>query len=477
MKLEKILGNLNSLEKNSFLKIIDNILSDKPKNAKEIDKLLSDNSRDLKNIDNVLITQVFNLIENEFVKFIRNEFVKSTSQLDILTDIISRDGNSIIKQDWFARLYEKELLDLNQKINQFRQDLDDDKSDIEESRRRDYKIYRACLKTAFENDGLSNLDRKITSDEQSILLTLSHNLGLSQEEIKLINYLIIPIKKVEIDTVINELKTIGIVFYSKKTNTIFIADEIERLLRKLRGKEISDKHFRRVLRQMKDSQINMICRKHGIDWKQPIEIRIKEIINSGISFSKILIDDIHKDGTKVTEKKKVVWDFCDNSLKISPTLKGTLLEEKVENLIKHYEDIEKDEKVGISIDGYDKMLLEIGAAMPDINNLLRIEFELQDENVLNSHFLLDYNIKPRDVLELLSDNELENYCKNKGIKYRGDVIQNILDNYKDAQNLFLENYENIGYRNLALLKENGIIVKEADLGIKFEDLTKIILTK
>jgi len=37
-----------------------------------------------------------------------------------------------------------------------------------------------------------------------IFLVLSKNLGLSQEEIKLINYLIIKIKKESIDKVINE---------------------------------------------------------------------------------------------------------------------------------------------------------------------------------------------------------------------------------------------------------------------------------
>ena len=48
------------------------------------------------------------------------------------------------------------------------------------------------------------------------------------------------------------------------------------------------------------------------------------------------------------------------------------------------------------------------------------------------------------------------------------------DNYKDVENLYLENYENIGFRNLNALKENGIVLKEAELGLKFEDLTKTI---
>ena len=52
MKLEKILDKLGSLEKNSFIKIIDNIISKNPKNAKEIEKILSSSDKSLKTVDN-----------------------------------------------------------------------------------------------------------------------------------------------------------------------------------------------------------------------------------------------------------------------------------------------------------------------------------------------------------------------------------------------------------------------------------------
>ena len=81
----------------------------------------------------------------------------------------------------------------------------------------------------------------MTDDEQSILNTLAMQLGLSQEEVKLIKYQILPVKKQAIDDVINELKTLGVIFFSKKNNTIYLADEMVRLLRLLRGKEVADK--------------------------------------------------------------------------------------------------------------------------------------------------------------------------------------------------------------------------------------------
>ena len=477
MKLEKILDALNSFEKNAFLKIIDSIIANKPKNAIEIEKILSDKSKELKNIDNINVAKVFILVEDEFAEYVRKEFVNTTSQLDILTDIIIKDGNCIMKQDWLARLYENELKVIDKKLKVFQKIFDSDNPGIEERRIRDYKIYRACLHSAYTNDLEANQDAKITTDEQSILLTLSQHLELSQEEIKLINHIIVPFKKFDIDTVINTLKNIGIIFYSKKNSTVYVADEIVRVLRKVRGKEVADKFFRRVLRYLREPQVNLICKKHNIDWRLPLEQKIKGIIKEGIPFSGVLINDIFKEKTKISEKKKFINALCDKKLKISPPLKGATLEEKIGNLIRYFEDVEQDEKVGISIDGYDKLLIELDEILPNLNEKTKDEFELQEETVLKSSYLLDYNIKPRDILEIISENDLDIFCKSKSIKTKGDLITNILDTYQDAENLYLENYEHIGFRNLNVLKENGIRIKESKLGIKFEDLTKSIFTK
>jgi hypothetical protein len=73
--------------------------------------------------------------------------------------------------------------------------------------------------------------------------------------------------------------------------------------------------------------------------------------------------------------------------------------------------------------------------------------------------------------------DLKTFIADKKLKSRGDLVFNILDAYKDAENLMLENYEAIGFRNLAELKENGIIIKESELGLKFEDITKTIFEK
>ncbi len=477
MRLEKILDNLNSLEKNSFIKIVDNIISSNPKKIKLIEKILVDTEKGLKSVDNVIISKIFDLLVDEFNQCIQNEFVNATSQLDILTDIIIRDGNCIMKQDWFARLYEFELKNINKKIKELDNLFKDNKSDISEQRKRDYKVYKKCLETAYYNDIESNRETKITDDELSILLTLSRELELSQEEVKLINYMIITAKKLEIETIITELKNLGVIFYSKKNNTIYVADEVVRVLRKIRGKEVADKFFRRVLRLLREPQINLIAKMHNIDRKLSGNDKIKEIINEGVSLSGILSNEIYKENTNLNDKKKFVNELCDKGLNIQPALKGVMLDEKIKSLITHFESIEKDEKVGISIDGYENLLLELGEVIPQLNNLVKSEFQLQEENVLKSGFLLDFNIKPRDVLEVLSAEDLEKFIKIKGIKTRGNDVLNILSSFKDSENLYIENFENIGFRDLSALKENGIKIKEADLGLKFEEITKSIFSQ
>ena len=473
MKLEKILDKLGSIEKNSFIKIIDNIITKNPKNGKEIDKILSSSDKGLKSVDNQNISNVFALTSNEFQEHIKCEFQEITSQLDILIDIIIRDGNCIMKQDWFSRLYETEIKNLKAKIKGLNSDFDNDKSELSAIRKRDYRIYKSCLQTAYQNDIANNRDAKITSDELSIIITLSKELGLSQEEVKLINYSILPIKKIDIQEVIKGLKNIGVIFFSNKENTIYVADEMVRLLRKVRKKEIATKFYRRTLKLLREPIINQIGREHNIDRKLSYAQKIEEIIKEGVSFNNLLLENIYKPGSTLTEKKKTLNELCEKGLNIS-NLKGSTLGDKINSLVEHFENVERDEKVGISLDGFDKLLSELNQSLPKLNKQIKDQFELQDEFVLKADFLLDYNIKPRDILDLILKEDLTSFIKDNGVKQRGDDILNILEHYKDVENLYLENYENVAYRNLNLLKENGITVKESELGIKFEDLTKII---
>lgn len=478
MKLEKILDQLGALDKNAFIKNIDSILSNKPGNQKQIEQILAASDGGIKSVDNSNIVQLFSLIEPEFINLIKSEFRKTSSQLDIVIDIIIQDGNAILKQDWFSRLYETELKSIRQKTKLLQTELENEKSELSTERKRDYRIYLACLNEAYRNDIQNNQEAKITSDELSILVTLAKQLELSQDEIKLMNYLVIEPRQMDIQHIIDQLKNIGVIFYSKKNTTIYVADEMVRVLRKVRKIEVAHKFLRRVLRLLKDPQINLICKKHAIDRKLSTQEKIEVIITNGVSLKDILAEEIHKEGTPSLEKRRFINEFCDKQLTISPPLKGTTIDEKLNNLLLHFENIEKDEKVGISIDGYTRLITDLKACNPEIEKALKTTLNQPSTiDLLNTEYLLDRNLKPTDLLELIPEELLSAFCTEKGIKTRGEKIENILEAYTDSENIYIENYENIGYRDLQALKEAGLQIKEADLGILFEDITKNIFSR
>lgn len=477
MKLEKILEKLNSLEKGQFLKIINN-LSSAEKNNPQLEAILNRSDSNLKNADAVQVAQAFEALSERFVDFIMDDYTKVSSQLDILLNIITRDGNCIMRLDWFARLYEDEIKKQKKAIDAFKADVTADKPTMDILRVRDYKIYAACLKTAYYNDTVSNFTPKITSDEQSILDSLAKALELSQDERTMIKYSVLGIKKAgTIDDVIAELKEKGLVFLSKKNNVVYVADEVVSLARRIRGRELADKYFRRVLLQIKEPQINMVCRKHGIDNKLPYNEKIELIISSGVSLSDVLKEDIHKPDSKLNDRKKIITELCDDRLAISPSIKGLTLDDKVDNLIGYFNKQFKEEKLGISAGGFDRLLMDLNEFVKGANKTIRSTFQIQEEDVMHGEFLSDYNIMPRDVLELFSIDALIGLCNARQIKTRGNVVDNILASYKDSENLLVENYESIGFRDINALKDSGIVITESELGSTFEDVTKYIFGK
>lgn len=477
MKLEIILEQLNSIEKISFLKILSNIIDKSPKKEREIEKILQ-TDKDLRNVDNLNIAKVFGLLENEFVNYVKSQLLDASSQFDIIIDILIRDGNCIMTRERFNKLFENEIKILEHKIKNFEKEVLDETSEISEHRKRDYKIYKECFKTAYFNDLENNQDSKITTDEQSILNTLSKNLGLSQEEIKLSKYSILKIKSFDLETSINNLKNLGTIFYSKKTFKIYVADEIVRALRKVRGKVVADKFIRHVLKQLREPQINLIAKNHNIDWRSQIEVKIKNIINEGISLKDILSEDIYKEDVKISEKKMFINEFIEKDLNIMQ-LGGATIDEKLDNLIHYFDQTDKDEKIGISLDGYNKMLFDLDTHCHKFRKLVLNEFELQEgiEEIFKGDYLLDYNIKPIDILDIIPEQDLRNFCEKLSIKLRGNLISNIIEYYKDVDDLNIENYNAIASRDLNTLKKNGINIKESDLGVKFEEITKSIFIK
>ena len=472
MKLNKVFDQTNFQEKGSFYKILTNLVD--KSNSPEIDIILSSANGQFKDIESDNIVKLFDIVKNDFQVFLESEIGNSISQLDILIDILIRDGNAILKDGWFEELYKRQLKKLNESSKVFVELLDSESKELDELRRRDYNIYRECVRIAYANDESNNFDKKVTQDEYSILKTLSGKLELSNEEIRLIHYSIIPVNVLEKDALIKILKDLGIVLFSKKTSSIYAPDEIVKILRDLRGKSIADKYYRRLLNLFKDPIINVICKKHNVSLKLDRDQKIKQIINQGISVANLLSNDIYKEVINVNDKKKELNNIMI-LLGIDP--KGVTLDDKIQLVITYFNSLEKDEKLGISTDGYNSLCIDLKNILPDFNAIIVEEFEFKEDNeVLQSELLIDHNIKPRDILDLLSKEHLKEFCAAKEIKSRGDLIENILETYTDSENIYIENYVNLGVRDLNVLKLNNIQLSAAEIGVKYEDVTKRLLS-
>jgi hypothetical protein len=466
MKLSKVFDQTNFQEKGSFYKIL-NTLVEKSNNA-DIEKILANTNGQFKDIESENISKLFEIVRLDFREYLEIEIGGSISQLDILIDILIRDGNAILRDSWFEELYKRQLKKLKETSKDFIDLLDTESKDIEEHRRRDYNIYRECVLIAYGNDEGNNFDKKVTQDEYSILKTLANKLELSNEEIRLIHFSIIPINVLEKETLIKLLKDLGIIIYSKKTSNIYVPDEIVKILRDLRGKSMADKYYRRLLGFFKDPIINVICKKHSISLKLEREEKIRSVINQGLSIHSILAQDIFKDPISLNDKKKELNSIM-SYFGMDP--KGVTLEDKIQLIINHFNNLEKDEMLGTSKDGYNSLCIDLRTILPEMNNALIKEFEFnEDVDVLQSELLIDHNIKPRDILELLNRDQLKEFCISKALKNRGDLIENILESYTDSENIYIENYLNLGIRDLNSLKMNNIHLTTAEIGIKYEDV-------
>jgi len=477
MRLIDVLDTINQIEKSAFLKILDGFCSDLRESKPKIDKILSKGDGQLKNVDDENIVQLLELLSPRYKKHLQEKIKFSDYQLDILVDILIRDGNSMMSREWFLKLYNKEHTKLELNIKIFKKLLENGGGDLEHQRKRDYQIYKNCVQTAYENDLIRNQEKQLSWEEKSILQTLEKNLELSNEEVRWISHIVIPLEKFKVDDLLNELKESGIIFFNRKTNTLYVPDEFIWLLREIAGIELPNKFLRRILKNLSNPEINLITKKHNINRKWSRKKKIQEILNQGINATNLLTEIIFRPGTSKTDKSKRLHTLMEKGLEVNIEKFGRSLEEKVANLIKYFNDLEKENTISLSRDGFNSLLKDLKGTFQKINDKIKEEFELQDENVMSSELLNKYNIKPRDVLYLFIRDELLKFCKGHNIKSRGNLVKNIIENYRDIDDLYIENFDAIGRRDLKTLHEKGMFVKEIELGLLYEKVTQKIFNR
>lgn len=470
MKLKKIINSINQTEISKFYNILTTIINNN-----------GDGINLSKDTDAEHFVDTFNKNQiNEDYKKIVSKNISQDPILDIIIDIIIRDGNCIMSRDWFKTLLEKEVKSLIIKVKEFKSIIEEGSNDIEKSRLRDYVTYYNCTFTAFNNDLERNATANITTDEMSILNTLKKSIELSNDDSRALFFLVVGlngIKNINVDSVIQKIKDSGIGFYKKTEMKIYIPEEFVYLLREIKNIKIADKNTRRILKCLEDKQLNKIKKKYGIKESDRHE-KIEKMISMGIDIDSVLRNDIYDDEINITDKKNILLEIIENKLEIHLERSGKTIAERLELLFNYFNSNERDISIGIPKDGYDRLITEFFSFNKSFEKDIRSEFQIEKTEILTADLLLDYNIKPRDILYLLPSNLIKDYCSKNKISIRGkNSVNQILAEFRDRDTVFLENYTLIAKNDINGLKNNGLEIKSEEIGITFENVTKSILEK
>jgi len=465
---------VNQIEKTSFLKILDGFCSDLRGSNKEVDAILAGQDQSLKHVDNENLVALFSVLSGRYLEHLTHAIQFSDHHIDVVVDILIRDGNALMSRDWFSRLYEEHFKTAKKNIAAFSALVQKGGDDLAPERRRDYLVYRSCVTAGYENDLQANRDPHLSWEEKSILHTLAVGLDLSQEEVRALTYSVVPLQKYAIDDVINDLKESGIAFFNRRSRTLFVPDEIVWLLRRAMGIEIATKYVRRVLRHLSDAELNRLAKRHRISRSGTRDVKVDTLLEQGLNFGAMLTDGIFKPTASKSERSTRIQELISSDLEADLPRSGRALEDKVENLVEYFANLERDESSNLSRDGFSRLLTDLDETFPGLNQAIRDEYQLEPEQVMNPEVLTSYSIRPRDVIYMKTKGELRQFCTARSIRSRGNVVANIIEAYRNVDDLFIENFELLGTRDLAGLREQGLEVKESEIGVLYESITRRI---
>ncbi|WP_246261368.1 hypothetical protein [Alteromonas ponticola] len=355
MKLANVLSIVNQVEKSKFINAIDRICSDAVKHDKKITAQLNKLEGQIKDASSTDITQLFKIALPYFEKTVRDQLDLLGAQATLLTNILSRDGNSIARISWVEALYSKEWEAINLRATEL-------KSVIEATESNDYfsdgkrlSIYYACYQEAFSNDERVNREAKISNDERCILNVLAKQLDVTADDQAGVEHLIELIPMNGVQESLNELRELGLIFISRKRQTVYVPDEIVNLLHRLQGKELADKHQMRILRTFSDSELSIVLKNHrkkirGVDRKE----KISNIMKLGISTSQLLQTDLYNADTALNDKKERL-KILINDLDLSLDKLGTTLEERIALIVISFTTCAEKEFNSLSATGFKEL--------------------------------------------------------------------------------------------------------------------------
>ncbi|CAA0096454.1 Uncharacterised protein [BD1-7 clade bacterium] len=476
MKLNHVLTQVNQVERSKFISCLDKICS----NSIDSDSSLANNLSQigqLRSASGSEINQLFSAATHHYGEYLREQLSLSGSQVALLVNILTRDGNCIARISWIESLYAKEYDRLNKLSKELNQTIkaSEDESSEDYDRGTRLSIYKHCLTTAYFNDERLNREAKISDDERMILNTLADRLGMSNDEAFAIENMVVPVQPNNVQDALNSLREIGIVFIDRRRSEVLIADEVVSILHEIQNRDLPDKYVLRILRSLTDAELSNVLKKHDQKWRSiPRSEKICFITHAGISIKQILSKDIHNHDDTLNQRKDRLKTLIED-LNITVTRLGTTLDDRIEivvNSLKTGVEAEFDE---LTASGFKELVNSLSTTTPPIIERIQEEFEIEHTETLDPERLRSLGISPLDILYAYTNNEIKSIRDDMGLSKRGNPRTAILESFANANDKLLENYELLACRDITGLKEAGIDIREAEIGIKFEEVTRTIL--
>jgi hypothetical protein len=474
MKLNQVLSIVNQVEKSKFITSLDKLCLDAAKNNKELAKKIDNIDGQIKNASGSEITQLYFAVRDFYKVSVKEQILMNSAQTNLLVNILSRDGNCVARISWIESLYAKEWRILQSLAKELQTEIRECDSDSPTDRAKALSIYHMCMIEAYTNDKRVNRDAKITDDERGMLNVLSAQLGLTTDECAALEHLVDTIPKDGVLDALNILRDMGVVFISKKRQEVFVPDEIVQLLNDIQGKDSADKHRLRLLRTFSDAELSNVLKAHGrkirgIDRAD----KIHTIIYSGMKAQELLATDMHSPDDNQNQRKDRLKQLIAD-LEIDTDKLGTTLDERIQLIITSLASATEKEFDSLSASGFKELLKTLEAHFPTIIKVIKAQFELEDNEVIDTEKLRALSITPYDILYLLSNDEIKTVRDSMELTKRGNPRFSILECFANATDKLIDNYDALARRDVNALRQVGSEVAEADIGIKFEEVTKAI---
>jgi len=474
MKLSQVLSSINQVEKSKFISCLDRLCSSAIHNDKQLANSVNKLDGQIKNASGSEITALFALVSSHFQVALKEQIAMSGPQISLLLNILTRDGNSVARVSWIESLYEKEWVELKNASKTLQAEIVASEGAENFERGTLLGIYHDCVREAFLNDEKINREAKITDDERSILNVLADRLNISMDEISAIEHLVNPVPKNNVIEALNSLREMGVIFINRKRSEVLIANEIVELLNCIQGKELADKHTLRILRNLTDAELSNILKHYGKKTRGVARTdKIHIVIHSRIAVRNILLRDIYNATDTQNQRKERLKNLIIE-LDINVSKIGSTLIERIEVIIDSLNQSADDEFNALSAAGFKEMYTALKANFPALEQLLKVEFELENTEDIDTDKLRALNITPVDILYLLSNDEIKVVRDKMSLQKRGNPRQLILESFSNANDKLIESYVALAQRDLASLKAAGIDIAEAEIGVKFEEITKEI---